>query len=137
MIIRFLWIAGSLPFIILGSIHLGYTFFINKFSSGNKALEEEMKRSTPVLTKETTMWKAWIGFNGSHSAGAIYMGAINLFLSIQYFEVIRNPVFLLLNLITVLFYCWLGKKYWFRIPFTGILIATCCFLSASVIILFT
>ena len=135
MIEKYLWIAGSLPFIILGAIHLLYTFFTNKFSSRNKLIDEEMKTSFPVLTKETTMWKAWTGFNASHSSGAIYIGIINLFLSIQYFFIVANPVFLFLNTVTVLFYLWLAKKYWFSTPFKGILFAACCFVTAAVIII--
>ncbi|MEO6231632.1 MAG: hypothetical protein ABJB11_11445 [Ferruginibacter sp.] len=136
MVIKYLWIAGSLPFIILGTIHLLYTFFTNKFSSRNKMVDEEMKSSFPILTKQTTMWKAWTGFNASHSSGAIYIGLINLFAAIQYINVLVNPVFLLLNLVTVFFYLWLAKKYWFSTPFMGILIATCCFSTATILMLF-
>jgi hypothetical protein len=135
MIEKYLWIAGSLPFIILGTIHLLYTFFTNKFSSRNKQVDEEMKASFPILTKETTMWKAWVGFNASHSSGAIYIGIVNLFLATQYFPVITNPGFIVLNTFTVLFYLWLAKKYWFSTPFKGILIAACCFVAAAIIIL--
>ena len=135
MIEKYLWIAGSLPFIILGTIHLLYTFFTNKFSSRNKTLDQEMKVSFPVLTKATTMWKAWMGFNASHSSGAMYIGVINFFVAIQYTSILENSLFLLLNIITVLFYLWLGKKYWFKIPFTGVLISTVCFITAAVIIL--
>jgi hypothetical protein len=135
MIEKYLWIAGSLPFIILGTMHLLYTFFTNKFSSRNKTLDEEMKISFPVLTKATTMWKAWIGFNASHSSGAMYIGIINLFVAIQYTSILENYLFLLLNIVTVLFYLWLGKKYWFKIPFTGVLISAVCFFAAAVIIL--
>ncbi|MEP7107370.1 MAG: hypothetical protein ABI760_05295 [Ferruginibacter sp.] len=135
MIAKYLWIAGSLPFIILGTIHLLYTFFTNKFSSRNKTVDEAMKSSFPVLTKQTTMWKAWRGFNASHSSGAIYIGLINLFAAIQYIDVLQNPLFLSLNIVTVLFYLWLAKKYWFNTPFVCILIATCCFSAAVVLII--
>ncbi|MEP7141709.1 MAG: hypothetical protein ABI707_02505 [Ferruginibacter sp.] len=136
MIAKYLWIAGSLPFIVLGTIHLWYTFFTNKFSSGDPGVDEAMKRTTPVLTKQITMWKAWIGFNASHSSGAIYIGVINLILAIRYFAVLQDPVFLLLNIVTVLFYLWLAKKYWFSIPFNGILIAACCFIFSAILILY-
>jgi hypothetical protein len=135
MIEKYLWIAGSLPFIVLGGIHLLYTFFTNKFSSRNKLVDEEMKTSFPILTKETTMWRAWTGFNASHSSGAIYIGLINLYLSVQHFAIVTNPVFLILNIVTVLFYLWLAKKYWFSTPFKGMLIAACCFVTAAIIIL--
>jgi len=135
MIEKYLWIAGSLPFIILGTIHLLYTFFTNKFSSRNKILEEEMKISFPVLTKEVTMWNAWVGFNGSHSSGVIYIGFINLFTAIGFSSILHNPLFLLLNMVTVLFYLWLAKKYWFKTPFRGVLISAVCFTSAIIVIL--
>ena len=135
MIAQYLWIAGSLPFILLGTIHLLYTFFTNKFSSVNTVVDEAMKRNHPVLTRKTTMWKAWIGFNASHSAGAIYIGLINLFLGIEHFAIIKKPEVMVLNIVTVLFYLWLAKKYWFTTPFKGMLVATICFIVAAVIIL--
>ena len=131
----YLWIAGSLPFIILGAIHMAYTFFTNKFSSRSASVDDAMKNSFPVLTKETTMWRAWIGFNASHSSGAIYIGLVNFVAAIQFPDLLRSPIFLTLNIITVLFYCWLGKKYWFGIPFKGILIATASFVSATILII--
>ena len=136
MIAKYLWIAGSLPFILLGSIHLLYTFFTNKFSSTNESINEEMKNTCPVLTKQTTMWRAWIGFNASHSAGAIYIGLINLLLATRYVSVLQDPLVIVLNISTVLFYLWLARKYWFSIPFKGILIAACCFIAAAVVSLF-
>ena len=77
MITKYLWELGSLIILLLGSIHLFYTFFSNKFSSKNEGLIAEMKISYPILTKETTMWRGWIGFNASHSSGAIFIGIIN------------------------------------------------------------
>lgn len=136
MIEKYLWIAGSIPFIILGTIHLLYTFFTNKFSVRNKDVEEKMKISFPVLTSRTTMWKTWIGFNASHSAGAIFIGVVDLFIALNYFFILRESLFLLLfHLVTILFYLWLGKKYWFSIPFTGILVSSCCFVAATILIL--
>ncbi len=78
MTVKYIWEFGSVIFIILGVIHLLYTFFTNKFSSRNKNVIHEMKSSYPNLTKETTMWKAWIGFNASHSSGAMFIGIMNI-----------------------------------------------------------
>ena len=126
---RYLWILGALPFIILGAIHLGYTFFSGKLAARDNKLNETMKVSFPVLTKNTTMWKSWIGFNASHSAGAIYFGLVNFILPIQYPAVLQNPLLQFVNIVTALFYVWLAKKYWFRVPFMGMLISFLCFLS--------
>ena len=131
---KILWLTGSSIFLILGALHLYYTFFTNKFNARNKSVITDMKNTSPLLTNETTMWNAWIGFNASHSAGAIFFGIINMLLAAQYFSVLQKsaPV-ILLNIVTVTFYCWLGKKYWFRIPFTGIMVAAGCFISAAVL----
>jgi hypothetical protein len=132
MLVKIFWLTGASIFLFLGSLHLYYTFFTNKFSTKNKNAEIEMKNTHPLLTKDTTIWKAWIGFNASHSSGVIFIGLINIILVLQYFPVIQNSVLLhLLNIITTVFYCWLGKKYWFRIPFTGILVSAFCFLAAA------
>ncbi|MEO5581270.1 MAG: hypothetical protein ABIR66_01150 [Saprospiraceae bacterium] len=136
MIERIFWILGSLPFIILGTLHLAFTFWTDKFSSRNTSLVEEMKISYPILTRRTTMWKAWMGFNASHSSGAIYLGFINLFLAIQFPGILANPVLEILTLFTVLFYLWLAKKYWFTIPFTGILISLGCYSVSAILMMF-
>jgi len=128
MIAKYLWELGSAIFAILGSIHLYYTFFTNKFSSRNEKMVDEMKSSSLILTRKTTVWKAWIGFNASHSSGAIFIGVINFYLANRYFETLRHDhFFFLFNIMTTVFYLWLARKYWFKIPFIGILIALNCF----------
>lgn len=137
MIAKILWLMGSSIFLVLGSIHLYYTFFTSKFKARNKDVVTGMKSTSPVLTADTTMWNAWIGFNASHSAGAIFIALINIILALQYFPVLQNSIFIpLLDVITTGFYLWLAKKYWFSIPFTGILISTCCFVIATILIFF-
>jgi len=132
---KILWLTGSAIFLGLGTLHLFYTFFSNKFTARNKEVVTAMKNTSPVLTNETTMWNAWIGFNASHSAGAIFIGLVNIILVVQYFHVLQNSlVLVLLNIATATFYCWLGRRYWFRIPLTGILITTGCFVAASIIL---
>jgi len=134
MLAQLLWITGALIILVLGTLHLAYTFFTDKFTSRNTNVVEEMKRSFPRLTNKTTLWKAWIGFNASHSVGAIFIGLINIILAIQYFDILRQSYLLLmLNILTLVFYLFLAKQYWFNIPFTGILITLLCFIVAIVI----
>src|SRR6478672_2935607 len=95
-----------------------------------------MKSSSPILTKETTMWKAWIGFNGSHSSGAIFIGIINFYLAVKYFAVFQaSNFFFLLNIVTLAFYVWLAKKYWFKIPFVGVSISLTCFIISYILVI--
>lgn len=137
MIEKYLWIAGSIPLIVLGTIHLLYTFFTNKFSCRNQLLQAEMEKAFMVLTRQTTIWKAWMGFNASHSMGVIYIGIVNLVAAVWYFGIVARPAFMLLNIIVILFYGWLARKYWFSIPFKGLLVTAICFLVAALLILFS
>jgi len=134
MIAKYLWEAGSIIIAVFGSIHLYYTFFTNKFSSRNEKVIEEMKTSFLILTKETTIWKAWIGFNASHSSGVIFIGVVNFYLAVQYFTVLQSGhFFFLFNILTMGFYLWLARKYWFKIPLAGILIALVCFIASYIL----
>jgi hypothetical protein len=136
MTAQILWIAGSSIYIILAGLHLLYTFFTDKFLARDRATVEAMKQPHPVLTNRTTMWKAWIGFNGSHSAGGIFLGVMNLFLAGFYFPFLSNALpLIILTMVTSLFYLFLAVKYWFKIPLTGIAIATLCYIIAGIIIL--
>ena len=129
------WIAGSLIYLLLGSIHLYYTFFTDKFLAKNPNTVAEMQNTPPLLTHKTTMWKAWVGFNASHSLGAIYLGMVNILLAGQYFHILEKSISILaLTFFTSAFYLFLGRKYWFNVPLTGILVATCCYGAAIVLI---
>ncbi|HET6995783.1 MAG TPA: hypothetical protein VFI06_12415 [Chitinophagaceae bacterium] len=134
MIPKILWLTGSAIFLILGTLHLYYTFFTTRLNPRNQTAIDEMKNSSLELTRQTTAWKAWIGFNASHSAGAIFLGLVNGLLAARYFYVIENSFLLsFLTIASSVFYLWLAKKYWFAVPFYGLLIATCCFLAAPIV----
>lgn len=134
MIAKYLWILGSIIFTLLGTIHLGYTFFTNKFSPRNKALENEMKKTSPILTGQTTMWNAWIGFNASHSSGAMFIGLFNCYIVFKHYTIFQTDnFFFLFNIMTVGFYIWLAKKYWFKIPFAGVTITFFCYIISYVL----
>lgn len=137
MIAQYLWILGSFIFLLLGTAHLRITFLGKKLFPKSEAAEVEMKNTHPRLTKDTTMWKAWIGFNASHSAGAMFFGIVNIVLASQYFSILQNSLFLLfINILFVGFFLFLGKAYWFRVPFIGILITLICFVCSVLLIEF-
>jgi len=128
-------VAGALIFGVLGSFHLFYTFFSNKFEAYDPSVSEAMKSTSPILTKETTLWRAWIGFNASHSLGAMVFAGIYIPLSLSHFGVIQASAwFSTLPVLVGLSYLMLAKKYWFKVPFVGILLATACFASAAILI---
>lgn len=110
---------------LLGTIHLVYTFIGPKLHPTDRTLIERMKLVTLRLTKDTTVWNGWIGFNASHSLGAILFSAIYGHLSVYHPKILLSSSFLLwtgwVYLISMLL---LGSRYWFKIPNRGIALAT-------------
>jgi len=130
MLKQILPITGSSIFVLLGLAHVYYTLFTNKFNAKDAAVTEGMKNTHPLLTRQTTMWNAWIGFNGSHSLGAIFFGLFNIILYTQAYNFISTSIYLQgLNIIVCLCYLLLGLKYWFKTPVAGIAVATVCFIA--------
>ena len=137
MIEQILLIIGAATFGVLGALHLYYTFFTNMFMTRDRKVAEAMKATSPLLTDRTTMWATWIGFNGSHSLGAIFIAIFYILLATTHMEVIRETKsFILLAVLIGASYLYLAIKYWFRIPLIGILIATICFVISAVLIYF-
>ena len=71
---RYLYLAGALPFFVLGLAHALATprapADVKGLSPSDPQLAEAMTRSGLRLTRRTDMWRAWVGFNFSHSLGA-------------------------------------------------------------------
>ena len=120
-----LLLAGSAAVLLaLGLIHLLYTFRGSKLQPRDNELLQRMSVVPLVISRETTMWKAWVGFNASHSFGAILFGLIYGQLAlVQPRVLLSSPFLLAVGLALLCGYTFLGKRYWFRIPFRGILIA--------------
>jgi len=78
-------VAASAAIILLpGLIHPLHTFRGRKLHPRDAALETAMREVSPVLTRETTMWRAWVGFNASHSYGAIFFGLVYGYLALAH-----------------------------------------------------
>jgi hypothetical protein len=128
-------IIGAAIFGILGIVHLSYTLFTNKFAAYDPDVTKAMMSTSPILTKETTVWDAWIGFNVSHSLGAILVAAVYIPIAINNLTVIEESLwFTLLPVVFGLCYMALAKYYWFKIPFVGISISTICFVIAAILL---
>jgi hypothetical protein len=116
--------------LMLGVIHLAYTFRGSKLTPRDPTLQVSMSRTSPVITRETTMWRCWVGFNASHSMGAILFGLVYGFLAVAHSHLLFHSVFLLvvgLAMLGGLFS--LGKVYWFSIPFRSIGVALACYVA--------
>src|SRR6266487_3798173 len=96
MVGKSLMIASAGILLVLGLIHLAYTFWGPQLTPRDPGLQATMSQISPVLTRETTMWKAWVGFNASHSMGAILFGLVYGYLAIAHSSLLFHSPFLLL-----------------------------------------
>jgi hypothetical protein len=84
------------------------------------------------------MWKAWIGFNISHSLGALLFGVIYGYLAMFRLAVLQGSLFLLITgTFFLIAYLVLGKVYWFSRPFRGIALALVLYVTAIIVTLVT
>jgi hypothetical protein len=108
--------ASAAIILTLGLLHLLYTLRGLKLHPREPALETQMKSVSPVITRQTTMWKAWVGFNASHSYGAILFGSVYGYLALTSSAFLFESRFLcVLGLLFLSGYVVLGKLYWFSV----------------------
>lgn len=128
-------VASAGIIFLLGLAHLVYTFRGTKLHPRDPDLQVRMKGASPVITRQTTMWKAWIGFNASHSFGALLFGTVYGYLAIVHGAFLfQSPFLLLVGLALLSGYVFLGRVYWFSVPFRGIVLSTLLYLAALVVV---
>ena len=87
-------LSASIAF-TLGVVHLVYTFWGPMLTPLDPALRISMSQIAPVIRKETTMWRCWVGFNASHSMGLILVGLVFGFLALAHGQLLFQSPFLL------------------------------------------
>ena len=134
---RYLYLAGALPFLVLGIAHAFATprapADVKGLSPTDPQLAEAMTRSGLRLTRRTDMWRAWVGFNLSHSLGAAIFAAF-VFVTGRSTPVFEHEAHIGIPFAFVVaaVYVGLARLYWFRTPFIGCLLAALLFLAAGV-----
>jgi hypothetical protein len=117
----------------IGVTHLIYTFWGPKLTPRDPALQISMSQIAPVITKETTMWRCWVGFNASHSMGFILFGLVFGFLALAHGELLFQSPFLLIVGLTMLGgFVALSKVYWFSAPLTGTCTSLACYVASII-----
>ena len=130
----FLDLGGGI-FVLFGLLHAIYTLLDirspRRLVPDDATVTHAMTRSRVRLSRGgTTMWQAWVGFNFSHSLGAVLFGALCIFAGVVIGTVVVPGWALFLLFVIGLIYLVIGVRYWFRIPIAGIAVATCCLLVA-------
>lgn len=125
-------IASAILVFALGTLHLVYTFFSRKFHPYDPALTEHMQQVTLRITRETTLWRAWVGFNASHSLGAMLFGLVYGELAWTHAALLfGDPLLLGSGAAFLAALLVLARRYWFRIPLFAIAIALVLYLTGA------
>lgn len=115
-------------------LHLVITYSGPKLWPRDRELKARMEAVSPVITTETTIWKCWIGFNASHSLCGMLFGAVYGYLALAQPTLLFHSIYLpTVGALVLLAYVFLGAKYWFRVPFRGIVAATLCYAAGFIV----
>jgi hypothetical protein len=125
---RILMVLSASIIFTLGAMHLVYTFWGPMLTPRDPALQISMSGTSPVITKETTMWRGWVGFNASHSMGLILFGLVFGFLALAHSQFLfESPFLLVVGLAMLSGWVVLCKVYFFSAPLTGVGISLACY----------
>jgi hypothetical protein len=123
-------LSASISF-ALGVVHLVYTFWGPKLTPRDPALQISMSQIAPVITKETTMWRCWLGFNVTHSMALILFGLLFGFLALAHGQLLFQSRFLLVvGLAMLVGFVVLCKLYFFSAPLIGVSISLACYVAS-------
>ncbi len=121
-------VAGAAVFLLLGVGHAIMTLQSEPtrgaFAATDPGVQTAMQQRTglglaPDL--DTTLWRAWVGFNLSHALGIVVVAAVILFHAIDDLgAAVDRPWFLVLAVGVPGVYLLLSVRYWFASPTRGI-----------------
>jgi len=134
--IHLLIVIGAVPFLLFGAGHGALTLRDLKrpraFTPTDPALREAMQQSSLRFHRDWNLWRAWLGFNLTHSLGLIVFGAA--FLHVGIFEPHLFASSLLIQAVAVAVsaaYLVVSLQFFFSRPVIGSAIGLACFLAAA------
>ena len=137
--IQVLVVVGASIFVLLGAVHgvLALRDLSNPrtFTPRDAALREAMQQSTIAIHPKTNLWRAWMGFNLSHSLGVVLFGGALLYVGV--FQPLLFAQSWLLQGCAILVsaaYLAMSLKFWFSRPAIGSGVAVACFVLAAALI---
>ena len=95
-----------------------------------QAMVEARLRLAPV----TTIWRAWVGFNFSHSLGLLVFGGIFGGLALYDFRLVAGSAVLQVAAVVVAgIYALLAVRFWFPVPAVATALGAMTFLASAVV----
>jgi hypothetical protein len=141
-IAKYLLDFGGGVFVLLGLLHAIYTYLDigrpRRLVPQDPSVAQAMAKSHLRLSGSgTTMWRAWVGFNFSHSLGVVLFGTLCIGTGFVLGTIVLPAWMLFVLVVIASIYLVVGQLYWFRIPVAAIAVATLCLLIAWVTYTFT
>jgi hypothetical protein len=119
--------------LVFGAMHLLYTFHGPKLLPRDPAVRLAMEQTSPVITRETTVWQAWLGFNATHSIALILFGLVFGFLGVWESKLLFDSTYLLVVGFAVLAaFLVLSRLYFFSVPLMGVSVALACYVASII-----
>jgi len=135
-VIAILLILGGAVFGVLGGLHAIYTLLDlrnpRRLVPVDRAVAHAMANSAVRLSGGAMdMWRAWIGFNFTHSLGVLLLAALAIWAGLR----IRMLPVGIVAALTVIgcIYLAIALRYFYRAPAIGVAIGTGCFAAAWVL----
>jgi len=133
---QLLIIIAALPFLLFGVGHGAITLrdlrHPRAFTPPDAMLRQAMQQSSIRFRPDINLWRAWLGFNLTHSLGLIVFGSA--FLHVGVFQTDTFSSSLLVQMFAVVVsaaYLVVSIKYFFIHPVIGSAIGFVCFLAAT------
>jgi hypothetical protein len=131
---RYLILLGAAIVGLFGTAHLYLTYVGDKLRPRNPGLQASMDLVHPGITRQTTMWRAWVGFNVSHSLCLILFGLVYGYLALVHPDWLFASLFLqLVGLALLGILVLLARLYWFSTPLIGASLAFLSYLAGLVL----
>jgi hypothetical protein len=130
-LVQALVVVAAAIFLLLGTAHGVLTLRDldqpRTFTPRDPALREAMQKSTIAFRRDVNLWKAWMGFNITHSLGLVLFGAALLYVGLLHPTLFAQSVWLQGFCVAVsAAYFVTSLNFFFSTPTIGTAIATAC-----------
>jgi hypothetical protein len=136
---QLLFVIGAGIFCLLGLVHVVLTIRDlhdpRSLTPTDDAVRQTMIAARLRLAPATTIWRAWVGFNFSHSVGLLVFGGILGGLALCNFRLVATSVALQATAVVVAAtYAVLATLFWFAVPAAATAVGALAFLASAIVI---
>lgn len=130
--------VGGTIILLMGTGHLVLTlrdvWRPTAFTPTDDAVRLAMQRAQLRFNRRINLWESWLGFNLSHSMGAMMFGGALLFAALVHVDAfLQSALLRAAALLIPLAYLAVAIRFWFWGPVLGISLVLLCILGAMLI----